>query len=321
MRRIVIAGRISTVGPLSIAMPVADGGASNEFGNFPVMVRGMDEDGEPLRTGYLPATTLRGALRRGAVLPGMKRDAEAGNPWSLKRIYGDMIGQDASSEEASGYINPVEVQKIRDANPIQDLFGSGLGLASRLKVSHFLPASNILPQAFTAPRKDPFDNVSVLESASPESLEEHFGRAEAGSRKAAADQQVRSIRSRLRKAEREGADTAALTAELEAAEALVEKYSGQMGDMRSSTRAIFQHYALGAGLELHGKLVVDRARDGDLDILRTAFNELSRYPVLGAQSARGCGEIEGAFAVMQDGTTVEEIVIGGFRDARSTAFS
>lgn len=46
---------ITTVGPLSITMPVAEYTKPNRWNNFPVMARGLDEDGEPKRTGYLPA--------------------------------------------------------------------------------------------------------------------------------------------------------------------------------------------------------------------------------------------------------------------------
>jgi hypothetical protein len=63
MGNLIIHGTITTVGPLSISMP--DGG---NYGGFPVMARGIDEDGNLKRTGYLPATTLRGFLRRGWIL-------------------------------------------------------------------------------------------------------------------------------------------------------------------------------------------------------------------------------------------------------------
>ena len=76
-QKIVINATIRTVGPLSIKMPVAEGGRENGFDNFPVMTRGVDEAGNKLQTGYLPATTLRGFLRRAVTLRNMRSAAEA----------------------------------------------------------------------------------------------------------------------------------------------------------------------------------------------------------------------------------------------------
>ena len=60
---IVIDTVITTQGPLSIAMPVAQGTRANDYNNFPLMARGQDELGAVLQTAYLPASTVRGFLR------------------------------------------------------------------------------------------------------------------------------------------------------------------------------------------------------------------------------------------------------------------
>jgi hypothetical protein len=65
-----------------------------------------------------------------------------------------MIGQDADSEKQAGEIDLLAVKKAREENQILDLFGSGLGIKSRLRVSHFVPDVNVLPEAFTGVRKD-----------------------------------------------------------------------------------------------------------------------------------------------------------------------
>ena len=69
---LVIRATLRTLGPLSIKMPKPDGGRENEFANFPVMTRGVEDTGQRLQTGYLPATTLRGYLRRAIVLRAMR---------------------------------------------------------------------------------------------------------------------------------------------------------------------------------------------------------------------------------------------------------
>ena len=75
MKTIVINATLTTVGPLSITMPIAEGQLGNKFNNFPIVTRGMDEDGNKQQTGYLPATTLRGFLRRAIVIDQMTHAA------------------------------------------------------------------------------------------------------------------------------------------------------------------------------------------------------------------------------------------------------
>jgi hypothetical protein len=135
MTTTIINATIHTVGPLSIAMPVAEGGTANDYKNFPVMARGVDEDGNKKLTGYLPATTLRGFLRRAVVLREMKKAASAGTPNSLQRAYAELIGQDAESERRRKRSIRSSCER-RGGVSILDLFGSGLGIKSRLMVSH-----------------------------------------------------------------------------------------------------------------------------------------------------------------------------------------
>ena len=71
-KRVIVKVTLRTKGPLSLKMPVAEGARENEFDNFPVMTRGVDAEGNKLRTGYLPATTVRGFLRRAVTLQRMR---------------------------------------------------------------------------------------------------------------------------------------------------------------------------------------------------------------------------------------------------------
>ncbi|MEX2616161.1 MAG: hypothetical protein WD767_08705, partial [Alphaproteobacteria bacterium] len=155
MGDIIINGTITTVGPLSISMP-----DTADYDGFPVMSRGIDDDGKPLKTGYLPATTLRGFLRRAVVTHDMKEAAAAGHHYSLPKAYTELIGQDAASEKQAGDIDLLEIKKARNESPVVDLFGSGLGVSSRLRVGHFLPAVNVLPELYKGVRKDLGDTVS-----------------------------------------------------------------------------------------------------------------------------------------------------------------
>ena len=43
---ILIKANIRTEAPLSIAMPVAQGSRENQYENFPILARGLDEEGD-----------------------------------------------------------------------------------------------------------------------------------------------------------------------------------------------------------------------------------------------------------------------------------
>ena len=139
---IIIHSTITTVGPLSIKMPVQQGGMENRFGNFPLFTVGLREakasDGENYvqkdQTGYLPSTTVRGFLRRAIVTDAMEAAAASGKPYTLQRAYADLIGQDAASEK-SERIDLLAARKMRDDNAVIDLFGCGISVSSRLLVS------------------------------------------------------------------------------------------------------------------------------------------------------------------------------------------
>jgi CRISPR type IV-associated protein Csf2 len=317
---IVVDAVITTVGPLSIAMPVPEGGRENSFKQFPVMTRGLDDEGNKLQTGYLPATTLRGFMRRAIVTDAMIKAAESGKHYTLQKAYAELIGQDAASESASEDIDLLKQQQQRDESPVLDLFGVGMSLKSRMLVSHFVPTVNVLPEAFSGVRKDLEDTPEAFESLSPETQATHANRSQANSQRADAESQVKALVRQVRAADKKGDDTAELKAQLAAAEVLAAKFADEMGEMQNSSRTLVSHYALPAGVDLHGKLVIERARERDLEMLVLALDALSKRPLLGAQAARGCGEITGKFIIKVDGIVKKIVEIGNWEAAKSVDF-
>jgi hypothetical protein len=55
-------------------------------------------------------------------------------------------------------------------------------------------------------------------------------------------------------------------------------------------------------------------------MIEFALDCLSRSPVLGAQSARGCGEIKGHFEILIDGVIKKKVSIGGYAAAKTDVF-
>jgi hypothetical protein len=308
---------ITTEGPLSIAMPKAEFIQPNQWKNFPVMTRGLDEDGRPKQTAYLPASTVRGALRRGAVLPSMRAAAAAGTPYSLQRAYSELIGQDANSELQPDEIDLLLIQRLREDSPVVDLFGSGLGVKSRLKVSHFLPEVNILPEAFTGVRKDVGDTEDALDYLDETDRATYLARSQANRKRA----QAVSLLENLNKKKKRGKDLPPdIDDQIAAADGLLAKYADDMGDMKNSSRTIVQHFALAAGLSLKGKLVIDGYQERDMAVLLAGLDAISQWPILGAQSARGCGEISGVADIEIARELVMSVRFGGYEPIRIAEF-
>jgi hypothetical protein len=287
------------------------------------MTRGVDEAGNKLQTGYLPATTLRGFLRRAITLRNMRAAAAAGKPYRLAQVYSEMIGQDAESEKQAGDIDLLALRQAREASPVLDLFGSGLGIKSRLKVSHFLPSVNVLPDAFTGVRKDLDDTEEALDLMDKADVATFLGRSESNNRRAASAALVKVTEGQVRRLEKRGEPVPEDMAKaLEVARAAMAENKEAMGDMQNSTRTIVQHFALPAGLELSGRIVVENARDRDMELLDYALEELSLKPILGAHSARGCGEIAGTFDFFdEEGSLLKKVAVGHYKPAGVTRLS
>lgn len=304
MQKIIINATLTTVQPVSIRLPDQPG--------HPTMTRRLLADSQASRTAYIPATTFRGKIRRLAVLPLMQEAQKKGEPWTLNHVYESMLGQDAESE-SSEVIDLVALKARREGNHIVDLFGAGLGVKSRLSVGHFLPADNILPETFRAVRKDLDSDPDVLDLMSPVEVKKFTERNTTNSKRSEADALVKKTQAQIRKADKAGQDASDLRAALVIAESERDQYLESMGTMKNSTKTLIGYEALPAGIELTSRLVIDRATTKDFTMMIDAFDLFSRSPVLGGQSARGCGEVAGKFDFLdQEGTLLMVMTAGDY---------
>lgn len=304
MNKIIINATLTTVQPVSIKLPDQDG--------HPKMTRGVDSDGHPKKTAYIPATTVRGKLRRLAVQPLMQAAAAAGKHWTLHQVYEAMLGQDTVSE-SSEEIDLVALKKRRQDNHIVDLFGAGLGVKSRLSVGHFMPVVDVAPEAFAGVRKDLDSDMDVLEWMAPDEVNRFVDRNTNNSKRSAAEALVKKMVSQIRKVEKAGQDVTELKAALALAESQRDALVLAMGDMKNSTKTLTSYEAMPAGIELKSRIIVDKATTKDLTTLLDALDLFSRTPVLGGQTARGCGEVAGNFEMSdQDGTLLGVVSVGGY---------
>lgn len=308
MKKIIINATLTTVQPVSIKLPDQDG--------HPKMTRGVDSDGQPKKTAYIPATTMRGKLRRLAVQPLMQAAAADGKPWTLHQVYEAMLGQDAASE-ASEEIDLVALKQRREDNHIVDLFGAGLGVKSRLSVGHFVPVVDVAPEAFAGVRKDLDSDTDVLEWMDPGEVNRFVDRNTNNSKRAAAVDLVKKMSLQIRKAEKAGQDVTDLKAALTLAESQRDALVLAMGDMKNSTKTLTSYEAMPAGIELKSRIIIDKATAKDMATLMGALDLFSRTPVLGGQTARGCGEVAGNFQMSdQDGMLLGVVSVGGYAPSK-----
>lgn len=304
MNKIIIDATLTTIQPVSIRLHGQEG--------HPKMTRGVDSEGHPKKTAYIPASTFRGKLRRLAVQPLMETAKSAGKPWTLYQVYETMLGQDAGSE-TSEEIDLIALKKRRAENHIVDLFGAGLGVKSRLSVGHFLPEVHVEPEAFAGVRKDLDSDLDVLDLMDENEVNIFVGRSTNNSKRAEADALVKKNSALIRKAEKAGQDATELKAALALAEAQRNVFLDAMGEMKNSTKTLTSYEAMPVGIELKSRIVIEKATAKDLATLTGALDLFSRSPVLGGQTARGCGEVSGNFQISdQDGVILGVVSIGGF---------
>ena len=88
------------------------------------------------------------------------------------------------------------------------------------------------------------------------------------------------------------------------------------GDQSDNTKHLLVLQVIPAGITLSGKLTVTHASGKDLQTLIQALDGFSQMPYLGAQRARGCGEVQGTATFKNnEGNTLAVVKFGGLRAA------
>lgn len=297
---------LKTINPVSFTHHGVEG--------LPLMTRGVDGEGKHLRTVYLPASQFRGRIRHEAAIAELTRGSKA----QLSDVYMLALGQDLKPEEDAEpeQIRLAEQEAARDASPILDLFGTWK-ISSRLMVSHLLPEANVRPDKFSIIRRDVDSNDDIMAMLEPDVVDEMYDRRDRQSDASIVGKQIKVATRELGAARK--AKNAALVDELEAKilELRLKKTETKGDDESENTKHLVEIEAIPAGVTLTGKLVIQRPKPRDLQILVDAFERFSLKPVTGAQLARGCGEVDGRITFTNgEGEVLLVIAFGGYTAAR-----
>jgi CRISPR/Cas system CSM-associated protein Csm3 (group 7 of RAMP superfamily) len=298
---------IYSVQPLTFTHHGVDG--------LPMMTRGVDQDGRHQRTVYIPAAQFRGRIRHEAALSEMRGKAEK---VKLEEAYLLALGQDLRPDEED---EPEQVRlkdqlKFRAAHPLLDLFGTWK-ISSRLYVSHFLPDANVMPDKVSHIRRDMDTNeemMAELEDVQQDRLYERQDKQGLAS-KAGTLIKLATRELMMAKKAKDTAKVYELEAKLQAIKEL--KKTHKDGDESDNTKHLLVLEVIPAGITLNGKLTVHCPSPYDLKTLVNALDSLSFKPYLGAQRARGCGEVRGTASFKnQNDDVLVAVAFGGLSAAK-----
>lgn len=299
--------QLTTVQPLTFSHHGTEG--------LPLLTRGVDAEGRHLRTVYIPAAQLRGRLRHEAALAELRARTDKAR---LEEAYLLALGQDLRPEEDTEpeAIRLREQRAFRDQHPFLDLFGTWK-LASRLYVAHLLPPVNVAPDTVAHIRRDLDTNPDMMALLDDAEQDRFYDRQQSQGLASKADGLIKLARREMagaRKAKDE-AKLAELEAKVQELEALKKSHKGD--DASDNTKHLLELQVIPAGIELTGSLTVQDARPGDLAVLVRALDGFSRQPYLGAQRARGCGEVRARVTFRTaDGEPLAVVAVGGLRPAQ-----
>ena len=184
-------------------------------------------------------------------------------------------------------------------------------------MGHFVPVVDVQPESFAGVRKDLDSDLDVLDLMADDEVNKFVGRNTINSDRADTEALVKKLATQVRKAEKAGQDAAEPKAALALAEARRDALVAAMGEMKNSTKTLTSYEAMPAGIELKSRIIIDKASAKDMTTLLGALDLFSRTPVLGGQTARGCGEVSGSFQMSdQDGTLLGVASVGGFAPSK-----
>jgi hypothetical protein len=281
---------------------------------LPLLTRGIDAEGRHLRSVYLPAAQFRGRLRHEAALAELgARDGKV----PLEQAYLLALGQDLRPEEdqAPEAVRLRDQLEFRAKNPFVDLFGTWK-VASRLFVSHLLPPVNVQPDTVAHIRRDLDTSADMMALLEDQEQDRFYARQQNQGLASKAEALIKLATGELAAARKAKNDDKVqqVTAKLE--ELLALKKTRKADDASENTKHLLELQVIPAGLDLLGSITVHDAKPYDLLTLVKALDGFSRKPYLGAQRARGCGEIRG-HALFQNaaGEVLVKVEIGGLRAA------
>lgn len=309
---VILDGTLTAVSPIAVSPPKPqgerdDGDRVQRLPRMPIM-----EDGSMRMTAYLPASTIRGALRRAAVAAAIDLLAENGAPkltpndYLLLALGGvkDRKDEGGGADDTKG----VDLQAVRDfrlRNPLVSLFGAmAIDVGGNLRVGHGIPAVPLADPGHlgVGARHDPFARQPALlelfdADAANDFLTRNDFRLEGNRLENQAEQAKRKLGEQRRSRTADPEKVKELTEQVARLDADAKAAFERAGGKVNIQQPLAGYEALPVGLEMRHRVVADQVPPVELALLLAALERFALAPVLGAHVAHGCGEVTGSWSV------------------------
>lgn len=294
-----LTGTLTLEAPVAIALPATKGVrlAADDPTPVPTTVV-YDPEAGYADTAYVPASSLRGRLRRAGHDALAHRLAAMGvAPLDLRSFYMLRIGGMKSKGKTAKALEVTREAQLRATNPFISVFGAADAgpvtfLAGRLAVSHALPAAPLSPDqcpVFNGVRTDDVlrDPAAAADQLPPDALDEWQKIFASAQETSATKARQRALKSAAGKAKGVG-DAQALAearAELADIETQLASSKGSILQPLAGYRALPQGAVLGVTLALRNATLAE------VGVLLNALDAFAVDPYIGGHRHHGCGQV------------------------------
>lgn len=298
-------GQLILESPVAISLPGSgEGLKASDPAPVPVTTV-FDPAAGLVDTAYIPASSIRGSLRRAAHAALNRRLRALGRePLDLRSFYLLRIGGIKAKGSSDGLSKDVSAElALRQSNPLVSLFGAAdagpVGfLAGRLEVDHALPVTPLSPAscpAFAAMRSDDVlrSPASSMELLSPEAVDAWQRLFEATNNTSALKKRHKAALKSYGEAKRAG-DNAAVEAASAQLKELEETLSSAQG---SIAQPLAGYRAIPAGTQLSHTVAMD-ATLAELGCFLDAIETFTLDPSVGGHRNHGCGRLRAEWEVV-----------------------
>lgn len=282
-------GRITALQPITVTIKGCAGLPRN----------GGSADATP----YLPATTIRGALRHASHWIAIDKQSHTGKRFDLAEHFLMAQGVDITGDVKSDADGAIDAdQALRERNPMLSLWGLW-GIASKAEIG---PGLLLNPKAFGSfgggARTIMFERTpELLETLDEEQIERLQNvlreQSEASQDISELKAKQAEIKRQLKKVS-DKEEQSKLFNDLAELDRLIDQRKDEKSEARESIRRPLDQYeAFAPGAEFEHRMRLVQATDVELGLFLSSLAEFARNPSLGGHKAHGNGRIKAEWDV------------------------
>lgn len=266
---------------------------------------------------YFPGTGLRGKIRRAArdvIRSVASSRLGTDKPFGLDQHYLFTLGGIKGSDEQDRSTVAMDAE-WRERNPLLSVFGAGdagtLGfMAGHLSVGNAIAGTPCSPIVFSGARTDDlYRDKTQINFLSENDVEALIAKSKGNSLRASLARQKTQLEDQLKKSRNDPEKAAGLRAQItELEDRIVDvKQSTGSGDV-SVGLTLSGWQAIPPDTSLDHLMLLTLANDVELGLLLKALDNLSKFPIVGAHYANGCGLIAAQWDVTRIDDNGQEVV-------------